>query len=391
MAGFRPLLFSELNAHARQTFSRNLATKETHEVGDIADLTTRKLAGLREEWGADTNAIDLVSGGPPCQGFSGIGHRRSHAVERADTPANLLYKKMIKVIDALEPKFFLFENVRGLLTGRWTAGGASGEIWRDVRREFASLRKYELGWQLVYAGDYGVPQRRPRIILVGAHRDLGLSLDAPTDSATNNPRGLIPLATMGAPNLTDVLGDLIDPHYLSKSVTARYLKPARTPYQVQMRTRPDGKVLNVGDALLEMEYTRHSPKIIRKFQLMLEGKPVPKNLSSRKFAQRVLPARWETGSPTITATSLPDDFVHFKQPRILTVREWARLQMFPDWYEFFGPRTTGGHRRAGIPTLGLWDREVPKYTQIGNAVPVGLATALGKHIAALLVNSTRRR
>jgi DNA (cytosine-5)-methyltransferase 1 len=98
----------------------------------------------------------------------------------------------------------------------------------------------------------------------------------------------------------------------------------------------------------------------------------------------VIPREWGPGGPNITATSLADDYVHFEQPRSLTVREWARLQTFPDWYQFCGPRTTGGLRRAGAPTEGIWDREVPKYTQIGNAVPVKLAHEVGKHFAALL-------
>jgi len=81
---------------------------------------------------------------------------------------------------------------------------------------------------------------------------------------------------------------------------------------------------------------------------------------------------------------MPDDYVHFSQPRTLTVREWARLQLFPDWYRFMGKRTTGGIRRAGNPREGIFDREVPKYTQIGNAVPVGLAERVGKHFKVIL-------
>ena len=91
--------------------------------------------------------------------------------------------------------------------------------------------------------------------------------------------------------------------------------------------------------------------------------------------------------PNITATSLADDYVHYSQPRVLTVREWARLQMFPDWYEFRGPRTTGGRRRAGDPDAGIWDRDVPMYTQIGNAVPVRLAELVGKHLAGKFLSN----
>ena len=103
-----------------------------------------------------------------------------------------------------------------------------------------------------------------------------------------------------------------------------------------------------------------------------------------QYAERVIPKKWNSSGPNITATSLPDDFVHYSQPRSLTVREWARLQMFPDWYEFSGKRTTGGRRRAGDPSREDWTRETPKYTQIGNAVPVKLAEEIGKHLQGII-------
>ena len=90
-------------------------------------------------------------------------------------------------------------------------------------------------------------------------------------------------------------------------------------------------------------------------------------------------------------TSLPDDFVHYSEPRIPTVREWARLQTFPDRYVFKGPRTTGGRRRAGDPSKKIFDRDVPKYTQIGNAVPVRLAYEIGKQVAGLLKEGAGRK
>ena len=106
-------------------------------------------------------------------------------------------------------------------------------------------------------------------------------------------------------------------------------------------------------------------------------------LGTKKFSQRRLHWTVKQG-PNITVTSLPDDLVHFSENRILTVREWARLQTFPDWFEFKGPRTTGGSRRAGDPSKGNWHRDVPQYTQIGNAVPVRLAYELGMRFKTLV-------
>lgn len=159
-----------------------------------------------------------------------------------------------------------------------------------------------------------------------------------------------------------------------------------------MRTTRPGTVLRKGDELSEHEYSQHSARIRRKFIHMLKhGGEIPEEMQTKKFAQRVLPRIWGPGGPNITATSLADDYVHYEQPRSLTVREWARLQTFPDWYQFRGPRTTGGSRRAGNPSEGNWDREVPKYTQIGNAVPVRLARAVGEHFKAILHRSSMRR
>ena len=97
-----------------------------------------------------------------------------------------------------------------------------------------------------------------------------------------------------------------------------------------------------------------------------------------------MPRRWKDKGPSITTCSLADDFVHYSEPRTLTVREWARLQTFPDWYQFAGNRTTGGLRRAGNPREQNFEREVPKYTQIGNAVPVKLGYELGKHFRSII-------
>jgi DNA (cytosine-5)-methyltransferase 1 len=151
------------------------------------------------------------------------------------------------------------------------------------------------------------------------------------------------------------------------------------------KPRDGGRVFRKGDPVTEHEYSKHNGTVLAKFRAMIKsGGEVPEEFKTKKFAQRVLLKRWGNKPPNITATSLPDDYVHYDQPRSLTVREWARLQLFPDWYRFEGKRTTGGIRRAGNPRQGVFDREVPKYTQIGNAVPVGLAEEVGKHFKLIL-------
>ena len=132
----------------------------------------------------------------------------------------------------------------------------------------------------------------------------------------------------------------------------------------------------------------------KKFEQLEEPKKnlIKKNLKKiqnkqkyqSKFSQRPLPERWDENGPNITITGGTEDLIHFSQPRTLTVREWARLQGFPDWYQFAGSRTTGGRRRAGDPEKGDWTRDLPKYTQIGNAVPVKLASFLGMHLKELI-------
>ena len=190
-------------------------------------------------------------------------------------------------------------------------------------------------------------------------------------------------------DIVDVWGDLLDKDYVNGEKTEKYNHSISNDFQAMMRTRPDGKLMEKGSKLTEHEYSKHSSHIIEKFNYIITNQvyskeDLPPKFRTNKFAQRLLPERWKKEGPSITATSLPDDFIHYCQPRIPTVREWARLQTFPDWTKFHGKRTTGGIRRAGDPTSGLFDREVPKYTQIGNAVPVNLAKEVGHHLTKFL-------
>jgi DNA (cytosine-5)-methyltransferase 1 len=380
-AGFRPLAFCELSAHAAESYRANRESLDVRPFADVKEMNHEVLIGLKSEWKAEgIKQVDLVCGGPPCQGYSGIGHRRSYHVEREQVPSNHLYKEMIRVIETVKPRAFLFENVRGLISGRWTADGKPGDIWRDVRGAFDSIEGYDVRHAVVQAKDYGVPQNRPRVLIVGIQHSEGWR-----PQAGRVADGLLPEPRSGEyPHLKALLHDLLDAHYLEKDETNAYLCDPKSDVQERLR-RHGRRLLRKGDPLTEQFYSRHSPKIRAKFEAMheLQGE-IPEEFRTKKFAQRLLRPTWDADGPNITATSLPDDFVHYKQPRTLTVREWARLQTFPDWYRFRGPRTTGGTRRAGIPTDGIWDRDVPRYTQIGNAVPVWLAEAVGRHLRSIL-------
>lgn len=393
MAGFKTVYVNELHPDAMGTFLINrknspLAHPSNHS-NDITVISRSKVQrtklanGLKRKYGN----IDLLAGGPPCQGFSGIGHRRSFSVDKQDIPTNHLYRDMARIIEAIAPKVFIFENVRGLLNSKWTKDGSMGEIWEDVLKTFRSMTtefggkklKYVIEWQLLFSKDFGVPQNRPRIILIGIREDIhSKNLERITKY------GYFPKPSGQAPDLCDVLGDLVDPKWQKTLITPNYVKEPKNEIQKYFR-RQQGSISEVGHVLTDHEYSKHKPEIIEKFQSMIDNQgKVPNRFKTKKFAQRLLPRRWSESGPNVTVASLPDDFVHYSQPRILTVREWARLQTFPDWYQFLGKRTTGGQRRAGNPDQDNWHRELPKYTQIGNAVPVLLAKAIGMHLQKII-------
>lgn len=422
-AAFTPVFVNELDKDALGTYLLN----RHHELGgedfaenaalhcnDAHDLQGKRLeqlvsdlAGIQEidfrfdggagEKSGAGSTLDVLAGGPPCQGYSGIGIRRSYVVDRKEIPSNHLYGRMAQIIRRLRPRIFLFENVRGLLNARWTREGGD-LIFPEVKAEFCKIPGYEVRWSLVYAKDYGVPQNRPRVLLVGIRKDILEAcsfLEPGADPEDAVKCGFLPAGQPGAfPDLCDLLGDLVDPKVpeILRSgrfspgpfETTSYPSAAKTVIQKQLRSPPAWDP-NRRLALKDQEYSKHKWEVVDKFDHMLKHNgTIPAKYQTKKFSQRVLKKRWGNGEPNITATSLPDDYVHYCQPRILTVREWARLQLFPDWYRFAGKRTTGGLRRAGNPLEGLFDREVPKYTQIGNAVPVGLAEKVGTHFRGIL-------
>ncbi|GAA4892263.1 DNA cytosine methyltransferase [Tessaracoccus lubricantis] len=391
-AGFHSVFVNEISPHALSTYVRNQPADSVvhdpeYQAKDIHDLTgsapslARLKDQVREASGGD---VDLVAGGPPCQGYSGIGHRRTFNLDKAEIPSNHLYREMARAVSALEPKAFIFENVAGLLTSKWTKGGARGEIWRAVLTEFKRIKdkrghEYKVDWMLIPSKRLGVPQNRPRIILLGLRPDVA--------EVMGEPAGLLPprddSVLVRPPDPIEMLGDLLSVPWSPGGVVDVYHEDPQNDVQLALRTRRDGSVMAKGETITDQEFSRHSERVQERFRLIRTGRPVPRGLQTRKFNQRPIPRKWPAGGPTMTVASLPDDFVHFQEDRAFTVREWARFQGFPDWYEFSGPRTTGGRRRAGDPDAGIWERDLPKFTQIGNAVPVAMAEWLGNQLQGI--------
>ena len=397
-AGFECIAFNEINKDASDTFAKNFP-EAIRLQGDIkVALTDEVISEILNPIISDKGGLDLLCGGPPCQGYSGIGHRRTHKLDKKDIPTNHLFHEMIRAIGNLQPNVFLFENVEGILSGKWTPKGKKGEIFRDVWEAFSSIDGYVAQPTLLHAYGFGVPQNRPRVMIMGIKEEYTKGLIPTTFDPKNtsmsyasqlrNNGGFFPCwdeENITAPDLIDVISDL-DFEGWSKE-KPRYKKKAMTEFQQFLRegVQRDEKGREI---LTDHDFSNHKPHVIERFQYMLDNNitkksDLPLHMQTKKFNQKPLPARWGK-KPTMTVTSLPDDYVHYKRPRTFSVREWARLQTFPDKHIFCGKRTTGGDRRAGNPGEGIWDREVPKYTQIGNAVPPLLGKAVGDRIRQIL-------
>ena len=244
---------------------------------------------------------------------------------------------------------------------------------------FERLEDYDIEPAEIEAHWYGVPQHRPRVLIIGIRKDVGRH-----DASAGLGGGLLPSPDGSPPDPIDFLATSWT-RTTGPEEPVEYPVGAANEVQEEYRRDRHGHVRERGEPLSEHAYSNHHGESFRKFEYMpgtRRGGP-----GVRPDSQ-VLAAR----PPRPLALARPDhngyvhardDYVHFSQPRTLTVREWARLQTFPDWYEFSGKRTTGGRRRAGDPSRGRWEREVPKYTQIGNAVPVRLARALGRHLRVI--------
>lgn len=372
---FETLSHNLIGEHARHRFKwPKWFPKAPISVFDVLSQYRDQIADLNGK-------VDMLVGGPPCQGFSSAGKRNP-----AD-PRNRLVEAYLEFVSILKPRMVLIENVRGI-TSDFIENHDRSQRTNYAQQIVKTLeRDYHVATKLIDLSEFGVPQRRHRFFIIAARRGGGFEnftpfkqLDAERQQFLRN-KGItvVPVTTRMAISDLEVSRNGTAPSRDSPGFQEiQYLGPTTT-YQ---------KIAHSGVAggIEDTRLANHRPEIQARFAKFIdlchaEGR-LNTSLSSelkasfglKKSAIRVL----DPDQPSPTITSMPDDLIHYSEPRTLTVRENARLQGFPDFFEFKGKYTTGGERRR---------HEVPRFTQVANAVPPLMAEALGKMIASLLLDS----
>lgn len=377
-AGFQTLMGVEAHADAFKTYQFNLLENksDTHLWPEWLEKRAWYAQDLLAQHIDDLSAlrgkVDLIAGGPPCQGFSMNGLRRP------DDPRSRMVDVYLQYVEVVRPRLVLLENVVGFRSMKHRKGGTYSEYVSDA----LSRLGYDTWSDVLKASDWGVPQRRPRFVLIAALKGTLPGIDPIQRmrvgrKAFLDARGLsaTPIGTRAA--ISD-LEEFDEPtpdaewgHLGFKALNRAH--DASTPYQHLMRAGCTGQPS-------DMRLPRHSSLSIMRMRDILSNcergvclRPADRERLGIK-KRSTTPLDPEAPSPTLG--TLPDDFIHYSRPRTMTVREHARLQTFPDWFSFHGPYTTGGQRRKDA---------CPRYTQVGNAVPPLLAEAIGEVLLGLLL------
>lgn len=358
-AGWKGLFAIEKNEMAFATLKHNLIDNKKHFdwpdwLPQSSHDINKILANNRDDLKALKGKVDLVAGGPPCQGFSYAGKRdeRDHR--------NRLVNSYIEFVKLVKPRMVFFENVRGF-TSKFIQKPTEGKKYSDIVIGRLAELGYDVKAEILDFSNFGIPQRRKRFILVGMQ-----DRDAKNffERLNHNKRSFLkkkklPYNVTTREAISDLErrnGDINSPD--SNNFMAGVYGSPDGGYQTFMRKSyqkpyPDSH-----------RFVNHKSETIEKFKCFIETCPKNKNMPSETKKQFNLKKKCITlldpDQPSPTLTTLTDDYIHYCEPRVLTVREFARLQSFNDWFEFREKYTTGGKWRIS---------EVPRYTQVGNAIP----------------------
>ena len=378
-AGLEGIFAVEKNVDAFTTLQYNLINTHSHfewpewlslKNWNIYDLLTEKANELLELRGH----VDLVVGGPPCQGFSVVGQRRE-----SDT-RNKLIHAYLDFIEIIQPRAIMFENVRGFTISFNSAENRNKISYSEILlKKLNALGYADARGEVIDFSEYGVPQRRQRFILIASRE--GLANDIWSHLEQNREKFLSARGLQVKNSTHTALSDLEYKHGTVECPDSkRFMSGISTPPQnnFQRYLHRSDKKDSVPDS---HRFVNHTPEIIDVFNCLLESAPRNKRIYGEERIKYNVKKRNVTvldpEEPALTITTIPDDFVHYSESRVMTVRECARLQTFPDWFEFKGRYTTGDKRRA---------RQVPRYTQVGNAVPPLFAEQLGLAIKKVLAD-----
>ncbi len=356
-AGFNSILASDIDENCEKTFATNFS-EIPFLCGDLSDFKK-----VDFDVHIKKNEVDVIIGGPPCQGFSLANKRRNKV---SDDPRNRLFYEFVKTIDWYNPKAFVMENVKGLLSMQ------SGKVIEQIIEEFEKAGKfgYEVAYKILKASDYGVPQSRERVIVIGIRKDLGKSPEFPQKCVETEV------------TVEEAISDLPQINAGEGSIKMKYATKPQNKYQEWIRK--DSKEVFNHIAM------KHTQRLINRFEAIKPGKNLldvwethgsvqrgnPTEKSKIKFSQNNLRLIADKPAPTIAA-SFQSNFIHPYLNRNFTAREGARLQSFPDNFIFEGMRTKMS-----------WEKGLSQYQQIGNAVPPLMAFEIAKTLKLILDHDT---
>ena len=361
--------------------------------GDINDVDSELLLTLLNKR-FELESIDLVTGGAPCESFSMAGDRK------VEDDRNQLYQNVLRLARATDAKMILFENVKGLFSKKKNKNSKPGSMYEYVCDEFEesipgqpqySLASRDKEKVLLKAVEYGVPQNRERLFLVGINNrypDLSFEYPTPTHGPDRGmPYVTVENAIMDLPQI-DIGQEnekySYDPTQIKRN-SAQELFLRRMRLDLSM---PPSHITFREDSLSSHRAPGHTKKMLERFKNIKPGESMKtayerllsenrKNIAEKYFPNKIYGARNRRlllDKPSFTVTShCLDEMIHPTLNRGLSPREAARLQSFPDWYIFVGPYVKFHS-----------DPEQDQYEQIGDAIPPLLAYALGKELAKSL-------
>lgn len=367
MAGFYPILANEINPNYAKTYKQNHPNTEVviDDIREVCNRNIKKILGLK------VGELDLLAGGPPCQGFSINAPIRSLDDER-----NHLFMDYLRIAETLKPKAILIENVPGIISlGKGTV----------IEKIFKALETmgYSVGLRILFAGHYGVPQMRFRTTII-AIKGKGRSINFPdpiynASAVANFTRAkelcinIHPLFAQHLKPFTkvwDAISDLPEIEPGNSNCTFDYPALPKSEYQTILRKNSNHIENHICSKLakINLERLKYIPQGGSwrdiPFELLPAGLKRARRSDHTKRYGRLHP---EGLCSTVLTKCDPHwgSFFHPVQDRVISVREAARIQSFPDSYIFYGSTTQ-------------------QYEQVGNAVPPFLAKAIGETILKLI-------